>query len=94
MRGHLLLRHEPYMAKTDEHGRFRIENLPLGTHTFQFWHERIGYVRECTFSLRGQPLSTKRGRAEMTIEPGTNDLGAIRLDPKLFADKQTAHKAQ
>jgi hypothetical protein len=89
MRGYLVLRDEPYIAKTDQDGKFAIENLSSGAHTFQFWHERSGYVREFTFSLRGQPDSaTKRGRADVAIRPGDNDLGTIKLKPALFADSR------
>jgi len=29
----------PYFAKTDQDGRFRIEGLPAGKHSFNIWHE-------------------------------------------------------
>ena len=85
MSGFLLLRDEPYMAKTDQDGKFAIEKLPVGTHTFQFWHERSGYLGGFTCSLRGEQRSaTKRGRLEATIVHGANDLGAVKLKPAAF----------
>ena len=39
----LVLEH-PYGAITDAQGRFTIENLPAGEHTFVIYHERTGYV--------------------------------------------------
>jgi len=30
----------PYVAITDENGKFRIDGLPAGTHTFKVWHEK------------------------------------------------------
>jgi hypothetical protein len=39
----LVLDH-PYMAVTDEQGRFKIENLPEGEHVFTVWQERVGYI--------------------------------------------------
>jgi plastocyanin len=32
----------PYHAVTDSLGFFRIENVPEGSHTLQFWHETLG----------------------------------------------------
>ena len=34
----------PYAAITDKDGRFQIEQLPVGEHSFRVWHERCGYV--------------------------------------------------
>ena len=39
----LILDH-PYAAKTDENGKFSIEKLPVGTHEFRVWHERVGWI--------------------------------------------------
>ncbi len=39
----LILDH-PYAAKTDETGNFTIEKLPVGTHEFHVWHERVGWI--------------------------------------------------
>lgn len=34
----------PYAAITDAQGKFKIENLPEGEHTFRIWHEKAGYI--------------------------------------------------
>ncbi len=34
----------PYAAITDKEGRFELEKLPVGEHTFCVWHERCGYI--------------------------------------------------
>ena len=34
----------PYCAIIDKDGKFRLEKLPAGSHTFRVWHERCGYV--------------------------------------------------
>lgn len=36
----------PYAAVTDADGKFRIEKLPAGEHTFTVWHERCGYLNK------------------------------------------------
>ena len=68
----------PYAAISAEDGTFEIANLPAGELEFQVWHERIGYLATPDW---------KRGRFKMTIKPGTNDLGTIKVDPKLLAKK-------
>jgi plastocyanin len=40
---HLPLDH-PFMAVTDENGKFEIKGLPPGKHTFVVWHEVPGYL--------------------------------------------------
>ncbi len=36
----------PFVALTGTDGKYRIENIPSGTHQFQFWHERAGgYIK-------------------------------------------------
>lgn len=34
----------PYAAVTDAKGKFKIENLPVGEHSFTVWHETAGYI--------------------------------------------------
>lgn len=34
----------PYCATTDKDGKFRLEKLPAGPHTFRVWHERCGWI--------------------------------------------------
>ena len=65
----------PYFAVTNEGGEFKIENLPRGTWEFQVWHERKGNLETADW---------QRGRFTLEIKPGENDLGFIKLDPKLF----------
>ena len=66
----------PYVAITGSDGTFRIPKLPVGKELeFQVWQERAGYVATNEW---------KRGRFKITIKPGVNDLGKIKLSPKLF----------
>ena len=51
----------PYVAITDDDGKFKIENLPAGKHKFRVWHERLLYVN-CSDFKRDWTI---------TVEPGT-----------------------
>ncbi len=77
MRGFILPRNNPYTAVTAEDGTFTLEKLPAGTELeFQVWHEKAGYL-----DPNGE---WARGRFTMTLKPGKNDLGTIRVDPSVF----------
>ncbi len=69
----------PYIAITDEKGRFEMPDIPAGKWEFQLWHERTGYVI-------GRP-EWEKGRFELEIRPGKNRLKQIRLDAELFAEQ-------
>jgi len=62
----------PYVALSAPDGTFTIAKLPLGELEFQVWHERVGYLSTPQWSS---------GRFDVTIQPGTNDLGTIKIDP-------------
>lgn len=71
----VLPRDNPYVAITAADGTFTIPKLPVGKLEFQFWHERLGYL---------DTPQWPKGRLAMTVKPGVNDLGTIKLLPKLF----------
>ena len=61
-------------------GKFDIrdESSMVGEHgglEFQVWHERVGYI---------ETPAWPRGRFEVEIRPGGNDLGTIKLAPDIF----------
>lgn len=85
MNGKVIVKEHPYVAVTDQDGKLTIKNIPAGTWTFQFWHERPGYVKEVT--IDGKKTSWKSGRVELTIKPGKNDLGEIKLAPSVFEEQ-------
>lgn len=83
MNGYVLPRDNPYAVVSDKDGTFVIEKLPAGTELeFQFWQEKAGYLQEVT--VDDQPAKWERGRMTMTLAPGENDLGTIKLAPKVF----------
>ena len=77
MQGHILVQDHPYMAASAEDGTFEIENIPVGEHEFQFWHEAPGNLRN--LKLQGA-TANRQGRAKLKIAAGqTLDLGEIKV---------------
>lgn len=72
---YVLPRDNPYTAISQIDGRFLIAKLPVGKLEFQVWHERVGYLETARWP---------RGRFEMEIKPGLNDLGTIELPASMF----------
>ncbi len=77
MTGWLVVKDHPYVAVTDEHGRFELKNLPTGEHTFVVWHEQPGYVQEVTRGAQSE--SWKRGKITIRVSAGETDFGEVRL---------------
>lgn len=76
MNAFVLVKDHPYMAVTDDDGKFTIENLPAGNLTLQFWHEKCGYVD--TVVVGGKKEGWKKGRVDLTVKNGgTLELGDI-----------------
>tara|TARA_R110002111_G_scaffold1162_5_gene8241 strand:- start:3219 stop:4043 length:825 start_codon:yes stop_codon:yes gene_type:complete len=73
---YLLVLAHPYFSSTDETGAFTIKNLPVGDCEFRIWHEMMGYVEAKD--------EWKRGKIKIKIKPGNNDLGVIKVSPKLL----------
>jgi len=42
MQGHIAVVNNPYVAVTDESGKFSISDLPAGNYKVKFWHEYLG----------------------------------------------------
>jgi hypothetical protein len=75
---YVLPRDNPYVAISGADGTFRIPKLPAGKIEFQAWHERLNYLERPQW---------KRGRFELEIKPGVNDLGTVKLPPARFEKK-------
>ena len=82
MKAWIVVRPDPYFAITDENGEFEIKNLPAGKELeFQVWQEEAGYLKNISF---GKTKTDTRGRFEMKLKAGDNDLGQAKVDPKLL----------
>jgi hypothetical protein len=76
MSGFVLVQDHPYMATSDEDGVLEIKNIPTGKHSFQFFQQNVGYVPS------NGKLKTTKGKAEIDIKAGTNDLGVVKVKYK------------
>ena len=75
MKGYVVVRDNPYTVVTPIDGKFELKNIPVGKHEFGIWHEKCGWV-----DTKDWP----KGKLTMEIKAGPNDLGVVKLDPKLF----------
>ena len=80
--GWLMIADHPYVAVTDEDGRFEIKYCPVGEWTFRLWNERAGYIR--TAVVQGVSTELDKGRMKVHVQPNANQLGEIRVSRKLF----------
>lgn len=79
MKAYVVVKDHPYIAVTDKEGNFEIKDLPLGKLEFTVWHEAQGYL--------SAKKEWKKGKFDMTIKEGDNDLKTIKVDPKLLVPK-------
>jgi len=42
MTGYIIVAEHPYYGLSDEGGSFKIADVPAGTYTLQYWHEKLG----------------------------------------------------
>ncbi|MCA9158322.1 MAG: hypothetical protein KDA51_07390 [Planctomycetales bacterium] len=83
MKGYVIVQEHPYVGITDEAGQLEIPNLPVGEVTFLVRHENAdGSIDEGT--VGGKKQKWGRGRMEIELKPGMNDLGTITLAADKF----------
>ena len=87
MKAWLIILDHPYVAITDEDGRFEIKNVPAGEWTFRFWHERPGYLPGASHNGKESPLS--KGSWKLTVAAAeTLDLGELSVAPDQLKGKK------
>ncbi|MCH8043142.1 MAG: hypothetical protein IID44_05440 [Planctomycetes bacterium] len=77
MKGHLLVRDNPYMGVSGSDGVLTIKDLPSGNWNFIVWHEGVGRVGEA--KVKGALVFWKKGVANFAINKGDNDLGTFEI---------------
>lgn len=82
LRGYLLVTDHPYATFTDANGEFEIACLPTGQCNLRVWHERAGLIKSAT--IDGQSMTWDKGRWTVHVQPGTYDMGEIRVTSELF----------
>jgi hypothetical protein len=88
MGGYVVARKDPYAAVTDKDGNFTIKDLPAGKPLeFRLWQESAGYLKNATF--KGGKTDS-RGSFKVTIKPGENNLGDIKVPSSIFKKSRQA----
>ncbi|MCR9295705.1 MAG: methylamine utilization protein [bacterium] len=83
MKAYIIVTEHPFVGVTNEQGELTIENLPVGEVTFKVWHESAaGSIDEGT--VGGKTEKWSRGRMEIELKAGVNDLGTIEIDAGMF----------
>ncbi|RMF38575.1 MAG: methylamine utilization protein [Planctomycetota bacterium] len=83
MKAYVIVTEHPYVGVTNEKGELEITDLPVGNVTFKIWHENSdGSIDEGL--VNGKKERWSRGRMEVELKPGVNDLGTITLAPDMF----------
>jgi len=76
MDGYVTVLDHPYCAITDKDGKFRIEKLPAGQHTFRVWQERCGWIiREWKVTVESGQTTT------MPVEKVTSEKLKVTTAP-------------
>jgi hypothetical protein len=84
MKAYLLMFDLPYSGISDEKGVLKISKLPANKPiTFKIWHEKMEKsIDEVTFG--GKVVEWTKGNVELTLKPGMNDLGVVKIKPEEF----------
>jgi plastocyanin len=73
----IMIRDNPYVAFTDDGGKFIIRNIPTGKWKFQFWHKKFGWLSKLE---AGSYSVGKRGELDVEIKADqATDLGVMAL---------------
>ena len=83
MKAHVIVTEHSFVGISDDKGELTIEDLPVGKVTFKVWHQAQKKSLD-EVSVNGKAEKWRRGRVEIDLKPGINDLGTIKLSPELF----------
>jgi plastocyanin len=81
MKGYIVVKDNPYIAVSDKEGNFELKDLPAEELEFTVWQEKSGWLPA------KKDWDQKKATFKMKIKPGDNDLGEIKVSPKLFEKK-------
>lgn len=83
MKAHVIVLDHPYVGVSGEDGVIEIKDLPVGDVTFRVWHEAAdGAIDDVT--VDGKKQKWGRGRMEITLKAGVNDLGVVKIPAAKF----------
>ena len=85
MMGVVLVQDHPYMAISDENGKFELKNLPAGKLTLKVWHEKAGYIQ--SVQIDGKEEKWKKGRYQLDVAGGKTEEHTYRLNQAIFAKR-------
>ncbi|MFK7768890.1 MAG: hypothetical protein AB8B55_16840 [Mariniblastus sp.] len=81
----MFVRDNPYVSISGADGKFTMENIPVGTFSFQLWHKEAGFLK--TAKINGYEVNAKRGYFNVEVKAGeTVDLGTITISADAFDD--------
>jgi hypothetical protein len=79
MNAWVILQDGPFVAVTGADGGFEIKGLPTGKKLeFQVWQEKVRFLKNIKL---GSTTTSAFGRFSLTLTPGENDLGTIKVSP-------------
>ena len=79
MKAYILIKDNPYMGVSDANGEVTIKNVPEGSWRFRIWQETAGYISDAKSSVK-----LSKGRFDVTIKSGMNDLGTFKVSADEF----------
>lgn len=82
MNAWVVLQDHPFTAVSGPDGSFEIKGLPAGKKLeFQVWQEKARYLKNVDV---GSTKTSAFGRFSLTLKPGENDLGVIKVPASAF----------
>ncbi len=83
MKAHVIVLEHPYVGVSDADGVIEIKDLPVGEVTFRVWHESADRAID-EVTVGGKKEKWGRGRMEITLKAGMNDLGEVKIPAAKF----------